>query len=125
MNAAARALAENPSWARQSKEWFKVACWAFRYSEDVPTRADIARAGLLSLNQRVKKGVLKLHFWRGTIHTMIASLAVHNTHHQPMGREFGIRKDRRARTDAPHIPVSFARWCGAPKRANESTRFFS
>jgi hypothetical protein len=43
--AAARALAENPSWARQSSVWLKVALWAFRYRDDpVPTRDDIAKA---------------------------------------------------------------------------------
>lgn len=45
MKAAARAIRENPGWARQSTVWLKVACWAFRYTEEpVPTRDDIARA---------------------------------------------------------------------------------
>jgi hypothetical protein len=44
MKAAAQALRDNPSWARQPPAWFKVALWAFRYSEEVPDRNDIARA---------------------------------------------------------------------------------
>jgi hypothetical protein len=43
--AASVALAENPSWSRQSKAWLKVALWSFRYvDEPVPTRNDIAQA---------------------------------------------------------------------------------
>jgi hypothetical protein len=42
--AAVEALRENPTWARQPAHWMRVALWAFRYSEDVPSRNDIARA---------------------------------------------------------------------------------
>jgi hypothetical protein len=44
VKAAARALAENPSWARRSKEWVRVALWAYRYSEDTPSHSNIAKA---------------------------------------------------------------------------------
>ena len=44
MKAAVEAICENPSWARQSKAWFAVSLWAFRYTEEVPTRDDIAKA---------------------------------------------------------------------------------
>jgi hypothetical protein len=44
VKAAVAALRENPSWARQPKEWLKVALWDFRYTEEVPTRDDIAKA---------------------------------------------------------------------------------
>jgi hypothetical protein len=43
VKAAVEAICENPSWARQSKAWFAVALWAFRYTEEVPTRDDIAK----------------------------------------------------------------------------------
>jgi hypothetical protein len=39
-----QALRENPSWSRQSKEWLRVALWAFRYSDVPPSRDDIAKA---------------------------------------------------------------------------------
>jgi hypothetical protein len=42
--AALEALRENPSWSRMSKEWFRCAIWAYRYSEIPPSRDDIAKA---------------------------------------------------------------------------------
>jgi hypothetical protein len=50
--AAVEAIRENPSWARQSREWMKVALWAWRYVEDVPTRDDIAKALVSTQNAR-------------------------------------------------------------------------
>jgi hypothetical protein len=44
VKAIVEAIRENPSWARESKEFLKTAAWAFRYSEEVPTRNEIARA---------------------------------------------------------------------------------
>jgi len=38
VKAAVDAIRENPSWARQSKEWLKAALCSFRYTEDVPSR---------------------------------------------------------------------------------------
>jgi hypothetical protein len=55
VKAAVEAIRENPSWARQSKEWLKVAAWAFRYSEEVPTRNDIARALISAQHGRPKE----------------------------------------------------------------------
>jgi len=55
MKAAVEAIRENPSWARQSKEWLKVVLWAFRYVEEpVPDRNDIARA-LVSCGNGVRE----------------------------------------------------------------------
>jgi hypothetical protein len=48
---AARALADNPSWARQPKEWFSVALWAFGYTAQVPDRHAVAKA-LVSSGRR-------------------------------------------------------------------------
>jgi hypothetical protein len=44
MKAAVEAIRENPSWVRQTRHWLKVALWAFGYTEEVPTRSDIAKA---------------------------------------------------------------------------------
>jgi hypothetical protein len=44
MKAAARAIAENPSWSGKSRDWLAVALWAFRYTDRVPDRNTIARA---------------------------------------------------------------------------------
>jgi hypothetical protein len=40
----AQAIRDNPSWAKQPKEWFLLACWAFGYTEQVPDRAAVAKA---------------------------------------------------------------------------------
>jgi hypothetical protein len=58
MNPAAEAIRENPSWARQSKEWFKVALWAFGYSEDVPDRHAVAKALVSSGSLRTHGGLV-------------------------------------------------------------------
>jgi hypothetical protein len=44
MKPAVEAIRENPSWSKMSLAWMKVALWAFRYSEEAPTRNDIAKA---------------------------------------------------------------------------------
>jgi hypothetical protein len=54
VKAAVEALRENPGWARQSKEWLKVALWGFRYTEEVPTRDDIAKALISAQASRAK-----------------------------------------------------------------------
>jgi hypothetical protein len=55
VKAAARALADNLSWNRQSKEFLKVALWAFRYIEDTPSCADVARALISAQHGRPKE----------------------------------------------------------------------
>ena len=41
----AQALREHPSWARQTRDWLRVACWAYGYVEDdVPDRETVAKA---------------------------------------------------------------------------------
>jgi hypothetical protein len=44
MKAAVQAIRENPSWAKQPPHWMRVALWAHRYTEEVPSRNDIAKA---------------------------------------------------------------------------------
>jgi hypothetical protein len=52
VKAAARAIAENPGWSRKPKAWLKVALWAYRYSEVVPSRGDIAKALISDQHER-------------------------------------------------------------------------
>lgn len=53
--AAVEAIRENPGWAGGPNHWMRVALWAFRYSEDVPCRNDVARA-LVSVKGEKLKG---------------------------------------------------------------------
>jgi hypothetical protein len=48
--AVVEAIRENPSWARMPKHWVKTALWAFRYSEEAPSREDVAKALIASQN---------------------------------------------------------------------------
>ena len=54
MKAAVEAIRENPSWARMPLAWMKVALWSFRYTEDVPSRDDIAKALIASQYSQVR-----------------------------------------------------------------------
>jgi hypothetical protein len=49
--AAVEALRENPSWSRMPRHGLRCALWAFYYSDEPPTRDDIAAALIAAQHQ--------------------------------------------------------------------------